>query len=187
MNATSPPKPGGVDFRLARPGEADRIADLFRTVFTDSEGPAEGSLIGQLASDLMTTTAPADLDVFVAAAGGELVGATFITRMPAPDNPLIQLLAPVAVRTSHQRQGIGQTLIRFAIDTLRQRGTRILATYGDPAYYSKVGFQQVDPASLPPPRPLSLPHGWLAQSLDGNPITAGPCSCVPAFDNPAFW
>jgi predicted N-acetyltransferase YhbS len=62
-------------------------------------------------------------------------------------------------------------------------------TYGDPAFYEKVGFRPVSQDTLPPPLDLSQPDGWLAQSLTDNevPRLHGPSTCVPAFNDPVFW
>jgi len=101
----------------------------------------------------------------------------------------IFLLGPVAVLTDSQGQGIGQSLIRYGIEELKKNVAKLLVTYGDPSFYSKVGFNQVEEKLIEPPFPLSQPEGWLAQDLNGRHITAsiGKCSCVPAFANPKYW
>jgi predicted N-acetyltransferase YhbS len=99
------------------------------------------------------------------------------------------MMAPVAVAPAHQGQGIGQRLIAHGLDALRQEGVDIAVTYGDPAFYGRVGFAPVAEAVLPAPQPLRQPQGWLAQSLTGAPLTplCGPVRCVAAFDDPALW
>ena len=91
--------------------------------------------------------------------------------------------------TAHQGKGIGQRLIAHGLDALRQEGVDIAVTYGDPAFYGRVGFKPVSEADLPAPQPLNQPQGWIAQSLTDAPLTplAGPAACVPAFDDPALW
>jgi putative acetyltransferase len=98
-------------------------------------------------------------------------------------------MAPVAVATERQGQGIGQRLIAHGLDTLRQEGVDIAVTYGDPAFYGRVGFNPVSEADLPAPQPLNQPQGWIAQSLTDAPLTPlrGPARCVAAFDDPALW
>ncbi|MGD0518130.1 MAG: N-acetyltransferase, partial [Thermoguttaceae bacterium] len=51
------------------------------------------------------------------------------------------MLGPVAVAPSFQRQGIGQTLIKEGLKTIRGLGARGCVLVGDPAYYSRFGFR----------------------------------------------
>jgi putative acetyltransferase len=99
------------------------------------------------------------------------------------------MMAPVAVATERQGKGIGQRLIAHGLDALRQEGVDIAVTYGDPAFYGRVGFNPVSEADLPAPQPLNQPQGWIAQSLTDAPLTPlrGPARCVAAFDDPALW
>lgn len=63
------------------------------------------------------------------------------------------------------------------------------ASDGDPAFYSKVGFQSIDEARLRSPMPLSMPQGWIAQSLTEQPLpllTNKP-NCVQQFVKPDLW
>lgn len=169
---------------------AEAIVALFGATFAASEGPEEGARIGTLARRLVAETPAGDLCVFTAWEAGELVGAICFTRMTFPSDPrTVFLLAPVAVATGWQRRGIGQKLIAHGLDAIRQEGADIAVTYGDPAFYGRVGFRPVSEAVLSPPQPLSLPHGWIARSLTQAPLTpvVGQCRCVAAFDDPALW
>jgi len=99
------------------------------------------------------------------------------------------MLAPVAVSTAYQGRGIGQTLIQFGLSELKNRSAGVAITYGDPAFYSKAGFQPLSEAVIQAPLPLSMPEGWLGQSLINKtlPILKSRPSCVQAFDNPDYW
>ena len=170
-------------------GRETEIADLFKTAFTASEGAEEGASIGRLAVDLMTTTDAADLNVFTADDGG-LVGACIFTRLyHAGDTRLAYLLSPVAVAPDRQGQGIGQKMLAEALAALRAAGAEVAVTYGDPAFYGRVGFEPVTVGDVPAPYPLSQPEGWLAQSLTGQPLAPlkGRVTCAPALSDPAFW
>ncbi|WP_238364838.1 GNAT family N-acetyltransferase [Mesobacterium pallidum] len=169
---------------------SEAIADLFASTFTASEGAEEGALIGALVRRLIAETAREDLRVFIASEDGALVGGIFFTRLTYAGDPrTVFLMAPVAVKTAHQGKGIGQRLIMHGLDALRQEGVDIAVTYGDPAFYGRVGFQSVTEADLPAPQPLNQPQGWIAQSLTDAPLTLirGPARCVAAFDDPALW
>lgn len=178
-----------MNFRFSSPSESKQIESLFSSVFRESEGEAEGVRIGKLSKDLLETTEPNDLFVFVATENDEITGSIVATRMPSEKENEIFLIAPVAVRTKHQGRGIGQGLIRYGIEELKREGVKVLVTYGDPGFYSKVGFVPVKPEVIEPPFRLTQPEGWLAQTSDGTKINAsvGKCSCVPAFDNPSYW
>jgi predicted N-acetyltransferase YhbS len=65
----------------------------------------------------------------------------------------------------------------------------LVFTYGDPAFYSKTGFEQITEQIVEAPFPLSQPEGWLAQSLDGEPIRAmsGLSKCVEALSDQKYW
>jgi putative acetyltransferase len=99
------------------------------------------------------------------------------------------MLAPVAVRKEHQGKGVGQALITFGLDELKNRSVDVAITYGDPSYYSKVGFQALPESVIQAPLKLSMPEGWLGQSLTGDPIQTikeRPTS-VKEFNDPAYW
>lgn len=169
---------------------AHAIETLFASSFSDSEGAEEGALIGALAHRLLAETPPQDLRVFTAWEDGAILGGIFFTRLTYPNDPrTVFMMAPVAVATAHQGQGIGQRLIAHGLDALRQEGVDIAVTYGDPAFYGRVGFQPVSEAELPAPQPLQQPQGWIAQSLTDAPLSPvnGPARCVAAFDDPALW
>ena len=169
---------------------ANAITDLFASTFAASEGAEEGAVVGALARRLITETPAKDLRVVTAWADGTLLGNIIFTRLTYANDPrTVFMMAPVAVSTVHQGKGIGQRLIAHGLDLLRQEGVDITVTYGDPAFYGRVGFKPVSEAELPAPQPLQQPHGWIAQSLTDVPLKRlrGPARCVAAFDDPALW
>jgi predicted N-acetyltransferase YhbS len=166
------------------------IADLFTASFAASEGVDEGTLIGALARRLIEDTPTEDLRVFTVWEDDLLLGGIFFTRLTYESDPrTVFMMAPVAVRTAHQGKGIGQRLIAHGLDALRQEGVDIAVTYGDPAFYGRVGFGPVSENDFPAPQPLQQPQGWIAQSLTDTPLTPlrGSVRCVAAFDDPALW
>jgi putative acetyltransferase len=50
-------------------------------------------------------------------------------------------LGPISVRPDWQRQGIGKALIAHGLELLKQLDAKGCALIGDPAYYSRSGFQ----------------------------------------------
>ncbi|WP_253252705.1 GNAT family N-acetyltransferase [Vibrio sp. PID17_43] len=166
----------------------DMIA-LFTQTFSDSEGEAEGKTIGALVSDLLTTTPEQELQGFVAKQGERLIAGVLFTPLRFENGEVGYLLSPMATLTECQGQGVGQALIRFGLNHLKQQGIEFVFTYGDPSFYSRVGFQQVTEEQFKAPHALSYPHGWLAQSLTNETLMpiAGGSSCVQGLDNPSYW
>lgn len=166
------------------------IIDLFTDVFTASESAAEGALIGAFVRELMAQTPSKDLFAFTAREGGMLLGCIFFSRLNFPqDTRSVFLLSPVAVRTDSQGAGVGQKLIRYGLDTIRDDGVDVAITYGDPAYYIKTGFVQITQDVAAAPIKLSHPHGWLGQSLSDHALTPlkGASHCVAALNRPELW
>lgn len=176
-------------FRAHKPDDARAIESLFTTVFTESDSEKEGLLVGKLGKDLLDKPRAEDLIGFVGEDGEGLVACILFSRLIFSTDISAFLLAPVAVQTAHQGKGIGKQLIQHGVSSLRDEGVKFAITYGDPRFYGKVGFQPISPEVVVPPFPLTQPEGWLGQSLQGDSIESlsGKCSCVPAFNNPAYW
>ncbi|RZM75484.1 GNAT family N-acetyltransferase [Leptolyngbya iicbica] len=178
-----------MNFRFATQNDPAAIVSLFTSVFARSEGEAEGALIGQLARNLLAQTEESDLACFVAAEAEQILGAIAFSRLTFDPAIAAFILAPVAVRSDRQGQGIGQALIRYGLAELKHQGVSLVLTYGDPAFYSKVGFQAISPEQIIPPFALSQPEGWLGQSLSEAAIAtySGRCTCVAALSDPQYW
>jgi putative acetyltransferase len=169
--------------------DIEEIKQLFLRVFSDSEGQEEGSLIGSLVLDIMTSTDSQDLYGFVATENDQIIGSIFFTRMTFQSGVNAFLLSPVAIYTGYQGKGIGQKLINFGINHLKANRVSIVFTYGDLNFYSKVGFKLITEKIAKAPLKLTYPEGWLAQSLvsdEVEPIAGNSC-CVEAFNKPEIW
>ncbi|BAP39060.1 hypothetical protein AS4_41200 [Acinetobacter guillouiae] len=53
-------------------------------------------------------------------------------------------LGPISVAPEYQQQGVGKALIHHALQQLQQFNVAGCVVLGDPAYYSKFGFQPHD-------------------------------------------
>ena len=179
-----------MDFVDGFEGRAPAIIDLFASTFADSEGEAEGRVIRQLVTDLIATSTPEDLYVFSAWNDGDIIGAIAFSRLNyAEDARTVFLLAPVAVATRRQGEGVGQALLTHGLNAMGAAGVDIAITYGDPNYYSKVGFIPITAEIAQPPFPLEQPHGWQGRSLTDQALTPlkGASRCVPGFDKAEYW
>ena len=72
-------------------------------------------------------------------------------------------LAPIAVALDHRRQGIAAALISAGHDALRRQGISIAFVLGDPAYYTRFGYDIARAA--PFASPYAGPH-FMACALD---------------------
>ena len=170
--------------------EAHRLVHFYTQVFAQSEGADAGAILGDLVRDILATTVSSDLFGFVVVDdSGEVLASILLTRVQFLDSLQAFLLSPVAVKTDWQKQGIGQQIIRYGLQQLQLLGVNLVFTYGDPNYYSKVGFRQISAQKIKPPYPLTQPEGWLGQALDHRDLASleGKIRCVDAFADPEYW
>ncbi len=169
--------------------QSQEVIDLFSKTFSDSEGEEEGEVIGRLVSELISTTDNHDLLGFIAIIDEVIVGCIFFSRLTLPSSKTAFILSPVAIATEQQGKGLGQQLIEFGVEHLKAKGVDLVFTYGDPNFYSKVGFQHINEDIVKAPFKLTYPEGWLAQSLSGEDVNAmeGICQCVKALNKQEYW
>ena len=176
-------------FQLLDQDYRKEIVRLVQDSFTASAGEVEGTLVATLA-DKLASAIDGDAVLCVGAKDDDgLAGVIFLSRLRFGETAVVYLLSPVAVHARRQRAGVGQALINAGIAELKRRGAAVFVTYGDPAYYSKTGFQPLSETVIRAPLELSMPHGWLGQSLTGSPIPslAGRPTCAEPFNDPSLW
>jgi predicted N-acetyltransferase YhbS len=171
------------------PDQSQDVVKLFRDVFSDSEGQEEGRVIGQLVTELINTTDSNDLLGYVGISNESIIGCIFFSRLTLPSGKIAFILSPVAVSSREQGKGLGQQLINFGIQQLKNHGVELVFTYGDPSFYSKVGFVKISEDVIKAPKKLTYPGGWLAQSLNNERIRseAGVAKCVGALNKQEYW
>lgn len=176
-------------FEILDRNRKEEVASLFTSVFSSSEGEQEGKLIGDLTSALAENIDNQEIICIGADDDGLIIGAIFFTRLRFDEPIKVFMLAPVAVSTANQGSGVGQALISFGLRELKNRSAVLAITYGDPSYYSKVGFQPLSEDVIQAPVQLSMPEGWLGQSLleETIPTLKSRPTCVREFDNPDYW
>ena len=178
-----------IEFKVLDKRNQCEVAALFRSVFELSEGKDEGSLIEGLALKLSSEIDHHAIICLGAYLKDKLIGSIFLTQLMFKENVLVYMLAPVAVNTEYQNEGIGTSLINYGIKELKFRATDFVVTYGDPAFYSKVGFESLSEKVVRAPLSLSMPWGWLGQSLNERPIPVinDRPKCVEQFNDPLLW
>lgn len=171
------------------PLEADVVVQLVDDTFTASEGAEEGALVSKLTRELAALSAGDDVFGLAARHDARIVGVVFFSRFRVARGRDLFMLSPLAVHPAAQRQGVGKALIQSGLDTLRDLGVETCVSYGDPDYYGASGFMPITAEVIPPPYPLSMPHGWIAAPLRGERVATvvGPTGCMKPFDSPGLW
>jgi predicted N-acetyltransferase YhbS len=179
----------GMKYKTLDKNSETEVASLFTSVFTSSEGEEEGKLIGSLALELSSNIDNKEIFCFGAYEEESLIASIFFTRLRFSDPILVYMLAPVSVSTENQGKGVGKALIKYGLNELKNRSVAVAITYGDPSFYSKVGFQPLSEDTIKAPVKLSMPEGWLGQSLTNGPIPTinERPTCVKEFNDPVYW
>ena len=178
-----------MNYGLFKPKETDELIRLFTKTFGDSEGIEEGKVIGCLVSTLVKTTLEQDIVIYVARDEQKIVASIVFTRLAFEEEQASFLMAPVAVDSDYQGQGIGQAIIRHGLEAMCSQGVKLAFTYGDPNFYTRVGFSPTSEEQFKAPLKLSFPHGWMVQTLSSDTIQGleSRPTCVEGFNNPALW
>ena len=103
---------------------------------------------------------------FVCTDRGEVIGSVRMTPVLA-GSVRGHLLGPLAVRPSHKNLGIGQKLVKVALEAARVAGSDGVVLVGDPPYYQKIGFERVAPKSLVFPGPVDQHRVLVVPFSDG--------------------
>jgi putative acetyltransferase len=142
----------------------------------DTEDPRERSAVYAINEVAFGRADEADLIVrlrkegvvlqsLVAEVEQQLVGNIVFSRMSIETSngsaPAVAL-APMAVLPSHQRRGIGESLIRRGLDLLRSRDEQIVIVLGHPDYYPRFGFSSETASLIESPFP---PEAFMAIEL----------------------
>jgi len=99
--------------------------------------PAEAELVQQLREDGLLT-----LGVVATDDEGQVLGYAAFSpvTLNGEDRQWVGL-APLAVDESVRRQGLGKQLIYEGLDTLNEFGYAAVVVLGEPAFYSRLGFE----------------------------------------------
>lgn len=111
----------------------------------------------------------------VAEQEGEIVGHILFTKAQVAAEEVL-VLAPLSVKPSCQRQGIGQALIKEGHRIAREKGFGYSVVLGSADYYPKMGYVPAaqfgiqTPEGLPPENFMAIPLQSDAPMLNG-PVT----------------
>ena len=158
-------------------------------LFVRYEAGSDGDAVRELLTQSFPTAAEADLVerlradgdlvlAVVAENGGQIVGYAAFSMMRAPF--VAVGMAPVAVSVDVRRQGIGTAMILTGLGELRAIGVEAAFVLGDPAYYTRFGFDAAAAAGFQ--SPYAGPH-FMVATLTGRalPATTGRVDYAPPF------
>lgn len=131
-----------ITIRLEQPEDYRTVEHLTREAFWNHHVP--GCDEHYLAHVLRESSCfVPELD-FVAEAEGKIVGNIMYTRAvihcdSGEDFPVLSF-GPLSVLPERQGEGIGSLLVRHSLPRASELGHSAVLIYGDPAYYSRLGF-----------------------------------------------
>lgn len=176
--------------RPSTDSDRDAISDVHTSAFGSEEGP----VIVQLVHDLFDDSTAEPLLSLVAADEEQVVGHVLFTNVTIEPNGRAisaQILAPLAVKPGSQKHGIGSALIKNGLQRLTDSGTELVFVLGDPAYYSRFGFQTAAPYKLVAPHPIpeKFADAWMVQSLRSDILDGvkGTVRCADSLNDPKHW
>jgi putative acetyltransferase len=128
-------------FRTEAPADILPIDRLLKASF---ETDAEANLVMSLRENSRLT-----LSLVACNDEGEVVGYVMFTPVFVEGHELTwQGLAPLAVREDHRNQGIAETMVKEAFETLIDFGYGACVVLGNPDYYSRLGFESAENKGL---------------------------------------
>lgn len=106
--------------------------------------------------------------------------------------PLIHILAPLAVIPGYQKKGIGELLIKEGLEKLREEGSEMVFVLGHMDYYPRHGFIPDAKRAgyrAPYPIPDEFVNAWMVQPLTsgGFTIPGGKVICADKLMKPEHW
>jgi putative acetyltransferase len=149
----------------------------------------------ELAADLLADSTGEPLVSMLAFDGDKPIGHILFTRAYVggqEEQPMMHILAPLAVKPEYQRQGVGGMLIRAGIERLRELGAHLTFVLGHRDYYPRHGFipdagEQGYPAPYAPP--VGFEDCWMVRPISptGFGIGKGAITCCEAMNKPEHW
>jgi putative acetyltransferase len=113
----------------------------------------------------------------VAVAEGKVIGHVAASPVLISDGTSAWFgLGPISMMPEHQRGGVGSRLMREALRILRERGAAGCVLLGEPAFYSRFGFE-ADPNLILP----GVPPGYFQVISFGSSRPHGTVSYHEAF------
>jgi len=169
----------------AGPADSDVMLSVERAAFARDD---EADLVGALLQD---PTAQPSLSL-LAFDAGKPVGHVLFTKVAlagTSGDVSAAILAPLAVLPEYQRKGVGRALIERGAGMLAASGVQLLFVLGDPAYYTRCGFEPAAQHGLRAPYPIVPEEAWMVRPLAPGILgsVAGVIACAESLARPEYW
>ena len=173
--------------RVATNLDHDDVREVHLRAFSENEK----QMVSTLAVNLLGEESNPETISLVAEVDSAVVGHIAFSPVTISNNKSWSgyILAPLGVKPEYQKRHIGSRLIKSGMERLSKMGVNVLFVYGDPAYYSKFGFDAAVASGYSPPYKLRYPFGWQAVILYESVFTesAVTISCVDPLSDPELW
>jgi putative acetyltransferase len=150
----------------------------------------------KLTSDLLNDKTAEPILSLLAFRDKEAIGHILFTRVYIDEmntkQPLMHILAPLAIIPEYQKQGVGGLLIKEGLRRLKEMGSEMVFVLGHMEYYPKFGFIP-DAKKIGFSAPYLIPdeyaNAWMVQSLNpkGFVIDKGNVICSNELNKPEHW
>ncbi len=157
-------------------------------------GQRQGQEIVELVNGMLEDETAKPLLSLVAEKDGKLVGhILFTTAQLQPENQesSIRILAPLAVSSDVQGEGIGGALIKEGLKQLAESGVDLVFVLGHPRYYPRFGFQTAALFGFEAPHTIPAEHAdaWMVQELKTGRLAKneGKIQCSEVLNQPRYW
>lgn len=149
----------------------------------------EAHLVAELLND--KTAEP--IISLLAFSNDEAIGHILFTRATfegQQEQPMMHILAPLAVKPEYQREGIGGMLIKEGLRLLQEKGSKLVFVLGHKEYYPKYGFiPNASCLGYMAPYPIAEGEYWMVQPINpaGLEIGKGKIKCSDVLNRPEHW
>jgi predicted N-acetyltransferase YhbS len=103
---------------------------------------------------------------FTARVGTLMVGSVRLSPIRIGETRAL-LLGPLTVEPPFRERGIGQKLMKRAMEEARAKGHRLVVLVGDEPYYRRAGFKAVAKGQITMPGPVDPSRLLVAELADG--------------------
>lgn len=149
----------------------------------------------KLVADLLADHTAEPIVSLLAFYNDEPVGHILFTRAyfsEQEEQPMMHVLAPLAVKPEYQRKGIGGMLIKAGLEKLREKGSNLVFVLGHKEYYPKYGFMpDANRLGYPAPYPILEEYSdyWMVQPIGpkGFEVGKGKVKCCDELNKPEHW
>ncbi|WP_409200443.1 GNAT family N-acetyltransferase [Methanobrevibacter sp. DSM 116169] len=177
-----------IKIKLTKENDFTNIMDVEKQAFGyDKEA--------KLVADLLKDKTAEPMVSLLAFHDKEAIGHILFTRAyfyGQKEQPMMHILAPLAIKPKYQNQGIGGLLIQTGLKLLQKKGSKLVFVLGHKEYYPKFGFiPGAESKGYLPPYPIleEYKDSWMVQSLNekGFDIGKGKIMCCIELNKPEHW